>query len=58
MAPYIEKLLSKPRPFLRKTKIDAILVPTYVIPSKRTVPKEKTKMGTLPNYSPPKGPLP
>ena len=46
MAPYREKLLSKPRPFLRKTKIDALLVPTYVIPSKRTVPKEKTNMGT------------
>ena len=27
MAPYREKRLSKPRPFLRKTKIDALLIP-------------------------------
>ena len=53
MVPYKKKHLSKPRPSLRKTKIEALLIPTYVIPQKRTVPIEKTKMGTLPIYSPP-----
>ena len=36
MAPYKEKHLSKPKPFLRKTKIEAALIPaTYVIPPKK-----------------------
>ena len=34
MVPYREKHLSKPRPFLRKTKIEALLIPTYIIPQK------------------------